>query len=98
VNVVEETVSVAQGGSRPADLTEEEKADLAPELRALIDAANQRRWNPVVRDERRGIRYWCPGPCRHQFWAPLKVKSITTVEKLRQRLQFETCWESGSQQ
>ena len=82
----------AKDAPATADLTDEELSLLSPAVQALAADFKHSGWTPMFRRPSYGIRYWCPGPCRHQAWLPLAEKTPTTIDRLRLHLDSMKCF------
>jgi hypothetical protein len=84
----------------PPDLSpatvQEALSDAHPEARELAEEALRGGWRVKERNEKRGLRMWCPGPCRHHIFFPMKPRAQNRIQKLRQHLGWNTCWKEGT--
>lgn len=53
-------------------------------------------WDAVVRRAGR-IRFWCPGPCKHETWVDLEATELTYFARLRKHLHLMTCWKEETE-
>lgn len=63
-----------------------------PEAIALIESLEGQGWQKKVRRSGK-VRYWCPGPCRHQIWVELRPRGSNYFAKTRWHLSHATCWD-----